>query len=638
VGEELSYSIVIDHEEPSDVSVRAPQFDGLRLIDGPSIRPVTQFASGVSRRAVEVSFSFIATVPGRFVLPAIPVSVAGQSYLTERHLLEIGSTRDRDQVPFRARWSGPTGPLFVGQSVVYSLEIYNVEEFLYPDSVVIGQAQRAIMEEVQGLGDISRIVVEGFDLYTIPVAVFMVTATESGSLELPPVTIGSSPISVSVPSRAVTVNPLPEAVASTGAVGDLSYSVEASDLSASIGQTLSITQRVTGTGNLHFLSIPELDVSGFQIADEQTRSQLIARENGYSGQVEWVTTLRALSEGPYRITAPPFVSLNPVNRRVERSSSPVLNPQISELRQPNVGTDGVESLEPLEPARMQSIDRRVWFDSPFSYGWFIPGVLFFVASRFWKKPPTLLLIALVGFVLTDALPDSQIYDRADEALRLYESGEVEAAVISLEQVHRSMAASPSLEYNLSVLYFQLGDIPRSVYAAREAVRLAPRRSLPRELLATVEASAGIDRAIAPRHVVHPDVPFAALAISVNSFFVLAAFAARRKRPALLVGQLVIGIVMIVSLAGLIFVAVVHGEQLAIVTTDYDLRRIPSDDSEGWLIVKEGTAVEIVASQDRFVLVRTAFGLEGWVESDGLLWSESPTFFEARYRSTRPDET
>ena len=637
VGEQLTYTVLIDHEEASDVAVRAPEFEGLRLVEGPAIRPVTRFRDDGGRRAVEVRFVFAATEPGRFVLPAIPVSVAGQLYLTERRLLEISSARNQSVVPFRARWSGPTGPLLAGQSAAYSLEIYNVPEFLYPQSLSLGRAENAILEEVQGLGEISRIEIDGTTLYTIPVAVFMLTATGSGSLRLPEATISTGVFAVEVAAREVPLQPLPPAVELSGAVGDFDYDLSVTKTTVPVGETVDVVQRITGTGNLHFLSIPQLEISGFQLVEEQNVSQLIPRENGYHGQLERVTTLRALSEGPHRIHSPAFASIEPDERRIDRQSGPPIVPVITAVRQPARVGDMTRDLEPLSIEEAVEVERRVWFTSPFSYGWFVPGILFLIATRFWKKPVSIGLALGAVLFLTDAASTILPHDSMAEGLELYAAGEVEQAIEVLEREHRTGVSSPSLEYNLSVLYFKVGDIPRSVYAAREAIRLAPRLPVMRGLLSTVEGSASLNRSVAPRHIVHPDLFFAMLAASVNAVAVLTALAWRRKRGLFLLGQLVTGILVLVSLVGLIATSMVFGEQLGVVTSDYNLRRIPTEESAGWLVVPEGTAVDIASTHDQFVLVKTAAGLEGWVSGGQLLWPGNPEYSRLRYRlQTRAD--
>ncbi|MFW5689625.1 MAG: BatD family protein, partial [Spirochaetota bacterium] len=143
VGERVSYIITIDHEEPGDVEIRSPDFPALRVVEGPTIRPVSILTGSERQRAVEVRFTFEAEEAGRYVLPAVPVSVAGQPYLTNVRLIEIGERRNRARVPFLARWVGPERALHAGEARVFTLEIYNVPEYLYPSSVSVGAPQNA---------------------------------------------------------------------------------------------------------------------------------------------------------------------------------------------------------------------------------------------------------------------------------------------------------------------------------------------------------------------------------------------------------------------------------------------------------------------------------------------------------------
>src|SRR6056297_1860575 len=67
VGERVSYVITIDHEEPSDVSVRAPDFPGVRVVEGPTVRPVSVLAGSERDRAIEVRFTLEAIAAGRYI-------------------------------------------------------------------------------------------------------------------------------------------------------------------------------------------------------------------------------------------------------------------------------------------------------------------------------------------------------------------------------------------------------------------------------------------------------------------------------------------------------------------------------------------------------------------------------------------
>ena len=632
VGERVTYIITIDHEAPEDVEVASPDFPGLRVVEGPTIRPISLLIGAERERAVEVRFVLEAVTAGRYVLPAVPFRVAGQPYVTSERLMEIGERRNRSSVPFLARWSGTDRALSVGESRVYGLEIYNVPDYLYPSSISVAAPPNAIFEEVQGLGSIEQYVVDGVTLYAIPVAVFMVTASEAGTLELPEALIVAESLEAVAEPRSVEILELPEAVESSGAVGDFAFSASATPSSLIRSETVELRIRVAGTGNLHFLGIPEPELVGFQIEHDETQESLIATEVGYEGHVERVMTLRPAAQGPYRVDLPDFVYLDPETGRVERQSSRFLSPVVLESNQPVSETGDVTSVEILDPDELAALERRIWYDDPLSYGWFVPGLLAFFASRIWRRKEVAATIVVIGasLLLTNAASDRLPWSDIDRGYERYAEGNLPAAISAFERASRAVPDSAGLNHNLSVLYFQVGDVPRAVLAAREAVRLAPFSDRSRELLAAVERSAGIDRSVAPPHLVHPDFFFMLAAALVNTLFIGLAFSARRRAANEIVAILIV-LLIGGAVAGLTITAFGHEHQLGVLRGDITLRRIPEADADGWLPVKSGAAVRVLSRTGNALLVQTVLGLEGWVSLEDILWNEVPVFSLIRYR-------
>jgi hypothetical protein len=585
-------------------------------------------------RAVEVRFTFEAVSAGRYVLPEIPVSVAGQPYLTEARLIEIGRSRNRDQVPFLVRWAGPQRPLYAGEARVYALEIYNVTEYIYPSSISMRSPQNAIFEEVQGLGSIEQYVVDGVTLYAIPVAVFMVTASEASDVELPAAEVATESLSATAEPRTITVRPLPEPVEATGAVGRFSYDVELEPSAVLPTETVTLRLRVSGSGNLHFLVPPEPDVVGFQVEREELGSSLTPTQSGYEGYRERRLTLRPQQSERYAIEPGEFVYFDPTRSEVVTDRPAAPEPTILDLSSPLSAAGEQSPVTLLTVDEIASLERRTWYDDPLAYGWLIPGLLFLVARRIWKRRDVSAVVLIVcgSLLLVHAASDRLPWDDIERGIRQYEARDLSDAVYSFERASRAVPSSPGVNYNLAVLYFKLGDIPRSVFAARESIRVAPVFGRARELLETVELSAGIDRSVPPPHLVHPDHMFVALAILVNAFFVGMALTRRRGRR----GWVVIAGILVVLLAagattGLVTAAMRHNEQLGVVRGDVTLRRIPGSGADGWLPVRAGSAVRVVAGRDNYLLVRTVLGLEGWVEVRDLLWTGSPVSQLLRYR-------
>ena len=272
-----------------------------------------------------------------------------------------------------------------------------------------------------------------------------------------------------------------------------------------------------------------------------------------------------------------------------------------------------------------------------SYGLFAPGLLILLALRIWKRRGSkTTLIALAAFLFVAAASDNLPWTEINRALELYDAGDLTSAIHAFEDVSRRAPESPGIQHNLAVLYYQQGDIGRSVYAAREAVRLNPSSGRIRDTQLLIERAAGLERSVPPRHIVHPDLIFGALAGVVNVFFILLAFLGKpkglRRAGLLAIGQILLGVIAVALVVGLVMAASVQQDQVGVVLNELSLRRIPSHMAESWLNLPAGTAVDLITQKDGFVLVRTDLGLEGWVNMHSILWPRNPAISILRYRA------
>lgn len=632
VGERFAYVVTIEHEEPADVEIEAPAFPGVRLIEGPSVRPISTLSGGDRERAVEVRFVYQAVTAGRYVLPEVPVLVAGQPYLTEPRLLEIGEARNRSLVPFLARWTGATEPLVAGEARVYTLEIYNATEFLYPSSISVGTPGNAIFEEVQGLGSIERSVVDDVTLYAIPVAVFMVTPSQAGTVRLPEARVATDLFAATAGSLTLPVTALPAAAEASGAVGRFTYEAAADAESVLRTGTLALTVRIAGTGNLHLVTPPEPTVEGMRVERTRMESSLLPTPDGYEGWVERRYTLRPDGTGEASIAIAPFAWYDPSSDRVVREPGRTVRPEVIETSEPIAATGADVDLRLLTAEEIGALERRVWYRDAVAYGWLVPGVLVLIAVRIFRRSRAvpMLVLAVASLLFVDATSADLPWEVIELGMRRSEEGNLPAAISAFERAARSVPDSPGVNYNLAVLYFRAGDVPRSLFAAREAIRLAPLADEPRVLLETVEFSAGIERSVPPPHLVHPDLFFLLLALLVNAFFIGAALIRSPRGWSVIVGILLVVLIAGAG-AGLATSALRHGQQVAVVRDDVTLRRIPGSASDGWLPIQQGAAVRVVARNGNSLLVRTVLGLDGWLELEDVIWPGSPLARVVRFR-------
>jgi hypothetical protein len=53
-------------------------------------------------------------------------------------------------------------------------------------------------------------------------------------------------------------------------------------------------------------------------------------------------------------------------------------------------------------------------------------------------------------------------------------------------------------------------------------------------------------------------------------------------------------------------------------TEAQLKKIPEYEAEDWIALEEGTAVSVLVDGDTFFLIRTSYGIEGWIAQNNLL--------------------
>ncbi len=92
-----------------------------------------------------------------------------------------------------------------------------------------------------------------------------------------------------------------------------------------------------------------------------------------------------------------------------------------------------------------------------------------------------------------------------------------------------------------------------------------------------------------------------------------------KRGALLILSILLFLAAAGSLGTFLYSLVETGKPFAVVSQERaSLKRIPLDEAQVWIQLKEGTSLLVEGSAQGFVLVKTGLGLEGWIKADSLL--------------------
>ena len=222
VNDRFTVSFVIETPRTESVSVGEWEYPpGLRLYAGPYIRGIVlEDEYGAIRPAVAVSYILLSNRSGRILFPSIPFSDGSRVLSTARTIVRVGAYRSGElYLPLEVEWQIPEGPFFEGQTIPAVLVLKNQEEILLPDHISVAPSKGGFFEEAPELGAIQSSSYGGTVLYTVPVTGYLFTPTGQGRFFLNKAEVSARGISGVSDAIAIEIQPLPESVALTGAVG-----------------------------------------------------------------------------------------------------------------------------------------------------------------------------------------------------------------------------------------------------------------------------------------------------------------------------------------------------------------------------------------------------------------------------------
>lgn len=298
--ETVTLSITILGTDASRPSL--PVLDGFQIA-GSSTSSRLSIVNGVTSSEAIYSYVLRPTRAGELVIPAITVSVGGQSYNTEPITVEVtqGATPSQPSSPggplsapgqldgsayfVEAEVDNPTP--YLGQQITYTFRFYQAETLLgqpgYDPPEFAGFWSRQDPEQVQYFVDQDKTTYRVTELRTLLFpSVVGERVISPGTFQLPGTFLRSGATLRSNPVT-VTVRPTPSPAPSgfDGAVGQLSITAEIRPDVAAVNEPVTLRVTVEGQGNIETLpdpALPELD--GWR-AFERTSSVNTQMRDGY---------------------------------------------------------------------------------------------------------------------------------------------------------------------------------------------------------------------------------------------------------------------------------------------------------------------------------------------------------------------
>ncbi len=622
-GDKFTVEFYIDYADMAGISVETPDLPGgIRLSRGPYMRPYwIESKNGETKKKTLVSYTYSTSKTGRFIMEPYIVTVGEKVIETDPLIVRVGLYKNRKiYIPYDLNWNSGSGPYYEGMAIPLLLEVRNLEEVMPFETIDVSNLEKGLSEPLRDAGEISETVVGSVSLYTVPVAGIVFTPTSIGRIKLPSASVVARGIKSVTEKTYLSVLPIPDSIKSTGAIGSFTITSRIENKEPRRNEKIIVRIKVEGSGNLNYLQIPKPSGSGLTLVNSEDISSYEATLNGFSGFREIVLSFISDSAGSRKLIIPPFPYYNPETGEVDNGrSSEVLFTVAADTRE-STESEYVESF-PFSPGESgaERFSSRSRYKDPSSYLWLLPGPLvflvFFLTGR--KKIITGVLIIFIA-----AAGSSSGSSLLDEGIAKYDAGEYTEAIALLRDAEKEFSDNQYISYNLSLAYYQTGDMGYAIYEARNAFYHDPLNKNYRDLIGYLEDKQGITFPVEPSFNLYPDVFLFLLIILINlSAFTGVVYLIKSRNFFFILSVLLLSLSLL-SAGGLVF-SILQKDRMVgvVVNNEVSVKKIPSEESESIVSLKSGESVVVIGNSDNYLFITTGTGIKGWIHDDELILVE-----------------
>jgi hypothetical protein len=378
VGQPVVYTVTVRTKSAEDPLIEIPSLPaGLQIVGTSSSTQVEISMPGGRTSVVRQDYQIVATRAGAYTILPAAVQIGGRTYRTERQDLSVGpgtAQRTSEDSPIKLRASIEPKLPYVGQQLLLKIDAMIPVDARYqplrppsydppaPSGFWIQNLPDPISADVQTIGGVS------YDVQTFQRAYFPITA---GQFTIPParliydmrggVFFAPETREVLSDSLTVEVRPLPamgKPSTFTGAVGEFEVARGVDKSTAGVGDAITYTMMVDGTGNVKALpppAFPRLDNADVYPPSEDARLRIVNGVVGGSRTFAWVIIPRR--PGTLEIPAVQYSWFNP---KTERYDSASVNPiRITVTPAVSIATAGGDTV--LAPMSQRPASRLATF-------------------------------------------------------------------------------------------------------------------------------------------------------------------------------------------------------------------------------------------------------------------------------------
>lgn len=406
IGEQFNLRVEVSGSSMRDVSLPVvPDIEGIGLLSQmPSRSSSISIVNGRTTTSTTYSYGLIAREKGVFTIPPVTIEIDGQEYRTESiqvEVIEKGqlSADGNRQLPeiFLEVEIDEQNPV-PGQQIVASVQLY-FKQGIEVTSFQPNAGWRTDgfwKEELQNIRQpqAESVILEGVRFRTATLIRYALFPTRSGELTLSefPLNVGirtqsarndpfgsffgsaGSQRRVTLESEPITIDvrdiPAAPNALSMNAVGDLSIERTLATDNVMVGETLELTTRVNGEGNIPLVRKPEYNFpDNLELYTPQESSNIERRGLTISGEKVFTELLAPRAPGDYEIPAERIAVFDPGNGSYEFVNLPALrytvqpggNVQNAVSYSDGAQIQPVTGLAVWHEATSKSIFSRFWF-------------------------------------------------------------------------------------------------------------------------------------------------------------------------------------------------------------------------------------------------------------------------------------
>ncbi len=624
-GYNFKLTIIIDHENTSDISITEPKLPAnIQKRAGPAIRPYRDTTGNKEAvNKISITYTLRGLKTGKFRIGSFIINSPEDRYISSEKLISVGVLRNNAvYVPMEPQWILPSGQVFAGEAVPLLLEVKDQDEIILFDSVKTTAPNGGVFERVFGLGEIRMERIGDDLLYNLPADAYIFTPAGPGRVSIPAASVEWNGITAKSRAVSLIIEPVPADVSFTGAVGDFKIDSRVEDVKAAAGEEIVLHVKVSGSGNLNFLHIPEPYCEGGSLLSSVENNAYTASAEGYQGSRENIYSFISDSATDVSVIVPPFPWYSKKTGEVhtepeKRITVSIMVPSSGE----NPADEKLMVEIPPESAESISGGRSSYLHSEaVFYMLMLPGLLVFLIFLFIKriKRRNVILALILFSAFFYGLNGEE--GNASRGLAAYNDGRFTEAVQSFEFSLKDHPGNSAVLFNLALSHYKADKHVEALHALRGAVYYDPMNQEYRRLLSEVEMELGLGRQISPALPLHPDLFFILLIIFVNLSLIFGGILLVRKKSGIVIILVMSIFFTVLSGSGLLYTLISRDVKAGIIgVRGTEIKKVPREVSVMWMPLSPGISVKVLGSSNGYLLIETENRLKGWTSEDSILF-------------------